>query len=122
MKIDVRADNGPAGAELEHFVRSRVNFALGNRRDRVAAVAVYLFALEAGENADKYCLVRVSLTRQPDLEVEVFDSNIYVAIHRAVDRAGWEVSRRLTREWRRTGISRITGQPPAEPRKPEQAA
>lgn len=122
MKIDIRADSAPADADLEHFVRSRVNFALGNRRDRVAAVSVYLFALEAGESAEKYCLVRVSLTRQPELEVEVFDSNIYVAIHRAVDRAGWEVSRRLTREWRRTGISRLTGRPPVEPPKPEQAA
>lgn len=122
MKIDIRADDAPAGAELEHFVRSRVNFALGNRRDRVTSVTVHLFALEAGDNAEKYCLVRISLTRQPDLEVEVFDSNIYVAIHRAVDRAGWEVSRRLAREWRRSGISRITGRPPVEPGEPNQAA
>ena len=122
MKIDIRSENGPAGADLEHFVRSRVNFALGNRKDRVTLVCVYLFALSAGDNAEKYCLVRVSMTRQPDLEVEVFDSNLYVAIHRAVDRAGWEVSRRLTREWRQSGISRITGTPPTEPRQPERAA
>jgi putative sigma-54 modulation protein len=112
----------PADADLEHFVRSRVNFTLGNRRDRIIGVSIYLSALEAGENADKHCLVRVSLTRQPDLETEVSDSNIYVAIHRAVDRAGWEVSRRLTREWRKIEIGRVTGNMPLNSGEPERAA
>jgi putative sigma-54 modulation protein len=122
MKIDISADNAPVDADLEHFVRSRVNFALGNRRDRVVRVAIYLFALEAGENADKYCLVRVSLTRQSDLEIEISDSNIYVAIHRAVDRAGWEVSRCLTREWRRNETGRDIGKMSLGSGEPERAA
>ena len=122
MKIDISADNESADADLEHFVRSRVNFAFGNRKGRVARVAVQLSALEAGEKADKYCQVRVTLTRQPDLAVEVIDSNIYVAIHRAVDRAGWEVSRRLTREYRDTGVSRVNGKLALKPDESEQAA
>lgn len=123
MRIDIQAQGRHADAELEHFVGSRVNFALGRLRERVAAVEISLSGVsEADDEARKLCRVRVSLPGTPELEVENVDSNVYIAIHRAVDRAGWEVSRRLERERRRAQVSRITGLPPAEQREPDRAA
>lgn len=123
MQIDIQAQGGHADAELEHFVGSRVNFALGRLRERVGAVEVSLSpARRADGEAARRCRVRVSLTGTTDLEVENVDPNIYIAIHRAVDRAGWEVARRFERERRRARVSRITGLPPVERHEPDRAA
>lgn len=123
MKIEIQTQDGHPDVELEHFVGSRINFALGMLRDRVQAVKVDLFeASNACGEAGPRCRVRVSLPGQPDLEVENIDPNIYIAIHRAVDRAGWEASRRLERERRRSRIGRAIGRPPVQHREPDRAA
>ena len=54
--------------------------------------------------------------------VEAVDSDIHLAIFRALERAGWSVTRRLQRERHDTDDPAIIGQRPIDRRAADQAA
>ena len=57
---------------------------------------------------DKFCHVQVLLAGLPDVVVEDVEADLYVAISRAVHRAGRTIRRRLVR---RRDKARMSGQP-----------
>ena len=73
-------------------------------------------------NLSKICQVQVGIPGQPDLFVENQESNLYVAIHRAVDRAGWTAARKLERQRRRARARMTIEQHPSDRREPDRAA
>ena len=101
MKIETCGSNLTIDENIRRFVRHRVEFALSSRTEYIDSVLVHLFDIDNPDNSEeKRCLVQVRLHGLPDVWVKISDANLYVAIHRAVDRAGWTVARRIMRQHR----------------------
>ncbi len=93
MKIELQTDGFEPGAELENFVRSCASFELGTFRSRIETVRVLLDSIKlapGGQNIS--CVVQVDFTERDSVVSEAIDSNHYVAIHWALEHAGWEIS------------------------------
>jgi len=119
MEIEIQAqDFSPSPSALD-FVKRRLSFALGRVGDDLHRVTVRLSEVDdARGGVDKSCLVQVRLRNLPDVVVENRESNLRVAIHRAADRAGWTVSRRLQRQRNYNRLRFHTGKPATGARRP----
>ncbi len=123
MNIDIQTSGISASAGLRRFVRRRVDFAFSTRSDQIVRILVRLADVNGPRGGDdKSCLVQVRIPGQPDVIVENVESNLYVAIHRAIDRAGWTTARKLERQRRRARARLIIEQHAAERREPDRAA
>ncbi len=108
MKIEIQCDGITATRELREFVRRRVHYALSSRRDQVESVRVRLTEVgEVRDGKNTSCRVQVCLSNQHKVSAEVMDADLRIAIHRAVDRAGWTAARRLQRERLKTSSTLI---------------
>jgi hypothetical protein len=102
MNIDISANGIPSRSNLQHFVRCRADIALWALRDQTGAVSVHVDG--AGELHDgdgTRCRVIVRSSLLPDVIVEHTDANLYVAVHKALDEAGWKSARGLVRQQNR---------------------
>ena len=123
MKIEIQAEGVNASAGLRRFVRRRIDFAFGTRRAQVSRILVRVADSPAVNGSQgKLCLVQVGMPDIPDVVVENREPNLYVAIHRAIDRAGWTVARSLERQLRRARARMIIETHPTERREPDRAA
>ena len=96
MNIDIHANGIPAEKDVQHFVRLRAELSLSALSDQIGLVSVFVdSAEESGCDGEVRCVVLIRLLAQPDVVVEITHSNLYVAIHRAVDEAGWILARSL---------------------------
>lgn len=104
MKIDIKSQGFTLTEALRVQAERRVRFALGAAGGRVRNVVMRL-ADENGPRGgvDKRCTIRANLPGAPPVVIEHQESDLYVAIDRAADRAARAVSRRLERStsWRR---------------------
>jgi len=99
MKIEIQFDGMSASKGLQEYIERRIAFVLGMHRDRIKALRVHLTRVnQSRDGKDKSCQVQALLASEQKVLVEIMDSDLHVAIHRAVDRAGWTVARRLQRE------------------------
>lgn len=98
MQIDIKARGFRLTEGLRARAERRLRFALGAASGRVHSVVVRL-ADENGPRGgvDKRCTIRADLPGTPSVIVEQQETDLYVAIDRAADRAGRAVSRRLER-------------------------
>jgi len=99
MQIDIQArDFTLTNALRDHIVR-RLGFALRNRDSHIQHVIVRLSDINGPRGgADKCCHIQVTLPKLSDVVIEDTEVNLYVAIDRAVERAGRTVGRRLARQ------------------------
>lgn len=96
MNIEVKANEGSSNQNLRHFVTHRADLALSTLGDQIDLVSVVVdSADEADGESGHRCLVIVRSSLHPDVIVENSHVNPYVAIHRAVDDAGWTVAGNL---------------------------
>ena len=99
MNIEIQANGIPVPKNVHHFVRSRTDLALRGLSDQIGLVSVFINnANEPGGANQKRCLVLIRPIAHPDVQVEFTDVNLYVAIHRAVDDAGWCLASSLVRQ------------------------
>lgn len=106
MKIEIRSVGIAMDPELRHFIERVAEAALGSLCERLESLRVCLSAVaEARDGKDKSCFVQIDLAGRQRVIVEVMDSDTRVAVHRAIDRAGWNAARRLQRRLR--GESRL---------------
>ena len=123
MKLDIQTAGINASPGLRRFVRRRVDFAFSTRGDQVGRILVRLADVNGPRGGeDKSCLVQVRIPGQPDVVIENIESNLYVAIHRAIDRAGWTAARKLERRRRKARALLVTEQHIADRREPDRAA
>ena len=98
MNIVVQSSGIAPGKDVLHFVRCRAELALNPLRDQIGLVSVFAEQVEDAADDDRIrCLVLVRSGTHPDVQVETTSSNLYVAIHRAVDDAAWKLARSLMR-------------------------
>lgn len=123
MKIEITADGFDAGTELLQFSRCCAGFELGTQRNQIASVDIHLsHANEQQQSKNKRCLVQVHLHARSKVIAEVMDSDLNVAIFRALERAGWTLTRRLQRKQHENGNMPIIEHHVASHYEPDRAA
>lgn len=98
MHIDIQSQGFTLTPALRAHTERRMRFALGATRPEVLRVAVRLSddnGPRGGE--DMRCRVRIAIAGVPDVVIEDAESDLYIAIDRAADRAGRTLVRRLAR-------------------------
>ena len=93
MKIELRIYPEDQAAELRRFVEHRVDMAFSGLQDEVECLWVDVGA--AHEAGHQGCRVQAEMPGQTDVVAEDTAANVYVAIHRAIDRAGWMAESKL---------------------------
>lgn len=98
MRIDIQASGFKLTDGLREHTERRLQFALSWAVYDVRKVVVRLSDINGPRGGnDKRCYIQVPLPHKPDVVIEDTESDLYVAIDRAVDRAERSVARRLER-------------------------
>ena len=123
MKIELKADGFIAGTELSQFAECCAAFELGTFMSQVESVLIRLASVDgARDGKNKSCQVKVVLKGRDKVVTEVLDSDLHVAIHQALERAGWTVSRTLQREHSESSNLVFIEQHLSDHREPDRAA
>jgi ribosomal subunit interface protein len=98
MNIDIQSRDFSMTNALRSYIRRRLGFALSTRYDQIKHILVRLSDINGPRGGnDKCCHLHVVLPGQADVVIEDTQSNMYVAIDRAADRASRTVARKLAR-------------------------
>ena len=98
MRIDIQSQGFTLTPALRAHAERRLRFALGATRPEVLRVVVRLSDDNGPRGGEAMrCRVRVAVAGVPDIVIEDAESDLYVAIDRAADRAGRTLVRRLSR-------------------------
>lgn len=96
MNIEIQARGIPSNKDVHNFIRRRADLALNALRDQIGLASVFVDGANVSDKVgDIRCLVLIRLGTHPDVEVESTHANLYTAIYRAVDDAGWTLARTL---------------------------
>ena len=98
MRIQVQARGFSVTEALRDQAERRLRFALGSLAGQIRSVNVLLDDQNGPRGGvDKRCKLRVVLDTQPAVVIEHLESDVYVAIDRASERASRTLARRLQR-------------------------
>ncbi len=123
MKIDIHTDGVELDETLRHFTLCCAGFELGNFSQQIASVHVRMANLpESTSISDRFCRVRVVFFNRQDVVVEAVDTDLHIAIHWALERAGWNVASRMQLEQRRLERGVVAAQALSAGGEPDQAA
>lgn len=96
MRIEIQTSDIMLNEALITHVEQRLLFALGRFQARVVKIAVHLSAINCPAGAeDKHCHLEVRLHGLPNLVVADTETDLYVAVDRAAERAGRTLGRQL---------------------------
>jgi len=99
MQIDIQARHFSLTDSLRKHTERRVNFALACCDDVILRVIIKLSDINGPRGGeDKHCHLQVVLAGIPDVVIEDTQTDLYVAINRAADRAGRTVIRKINRQ------------------------
>ena len=99
MQVDIQARDFSLTEALRSHIGRRLGFALSNKDEFIQHVIVRLSDINGPRGgADKCCHIQVVLPKLSDVVIEDTESDLYVAIDRAADRAGRTVARRVARQ------------------------
>jgi ribosomal subunit interface protein len=99
MQIEIQARDFPLTEALNAYIERRIKFVLSSRYDQIQRIIVRLSDINGPRGGiDKCCQIHVTLPKLKDIVIEDIESDLYVAIDRAADRAGRTVNRRLIRQ------------------------
>ena len=99
MQIDIQARDFPLTDALRSHAERRLRFALTCFDDHTQRVAMQLSVINGPRSGkDKRCYLQVMLAGLSEVIIEDIEADLYVAIDRAVDRAGRTVARKLDRQ------------------------
>ncbi|WP_374680872.1 HPF/RaiA family ribosome-associated protein [Accumulibacter sp.] len=102
MHIVTRARGFDLSDEVREHVRRRLGFSLDWAYDRVISVLVVLSDVNGPRGGkDKRCRIQVAVTGAADVLIDDTQADLYVAIDRAVDRAGRTLARHVARQRQR---------------------
>jgi putative sigma-54 modulation protein len=100
MQIQIQARDFPLTEALVDYVEHSINFVLSSRYEQIRRIGVRLSAVKDSRGrVDKRCQIQISLPRLRDIVIEESKRDLYVAIERAIQRAGRTVNRRLKRQF-----------------------
>lgn len=100
MRIDMQTRDFPLTEILRAYIERRISFALSSRFAQIRGIRVRLWDINGPRGGvDKRCQIHITLPRLSDVVIEDTEADLYVAIDRAIDRAGRTVHRRLARRF-----------------------
>ncbi len=100
MQIEIQARDFPLTDALLNYIERRINFVLSSRYNQIQRITVRLSDTNGPRGGiDKRCHIHITLPRLRKIVIEDTESDLYVAINRATDRAGRTVNRRLARQY-----------------------
>jgi len=112
MQIEIQTQDFSLTDALRSHVQRRLCLMLSRFGDHAQRIIVRLSDINGPRGgADKRCHIQVALDQLPDVVVEDIETDLYVAIDRAADRAGRTVARRLSRSWVRERSSGLVDKP-----------
>lgn len=98
MKVLVNARHIERNKEMIEYVKRRLQFALGEKFERVKRVNVTLSDINGPKGGDdKRCLMVLRLKGQADVVIDTLHTELHAAIDRAAERAARSVSKRINR-------------------------
>ena len=99
MQMEIQARGFTLTHALRGYVERRLNFALSDRYTTINHVRVRLSDINGPRGgSDKRCHLQVMLPGQTPIVIEDTETDLYVAIDRACDRARRTLTRRLERK------------------------
>jgi len=98
MKIDIQTRKFSLTDALENYTKRRLHSALTCSDNYIQRVVVRLSDINGPRGGtDKHCHLQVVLAGLPEVVIEDTETDMYVAIDRATDRAGRTVVRKIDR-------------------------
>lgn len=99
MHIDIQTNGFDLTDGLREHTERRLRFALSWASHDVQKIAVRLFDVNGPRGGnDKRCRIQIPLPGTADVIIEDTESDLYIAIDRAADRAERAVARQLERQ------------------------
>ena len=99
MNIHIETHHFSLTDGMRSHAERRVLFALASFDDHIQQVVMRLSDINGPrKGADKRCHLQILLNGLPNVVIEDIETNLYVAINRATDRAGLTVIRRINRQ------------------------
>ncbi len=99
MQIDIQARGFKLTDGLREHAKRRLQFALSWAVHDVRKVIVRFSDINGPRGgSDKRCYIQIPVHGRPDVVIDDIETDLYVAIDRAVDRIGRSVARRLERK------------------------
>jgi ribosome hibernation promoting factor len=99
MQIDIQARHFSLTKALRNHVERRLRFALSSGDDYIQKMVMRLSDINGPRGGrDKHCHLQVVLAGLPDIVIEDTQADLYVAINRAVERAGRTLVRKIERQ------------------------
>ena len=93
MDINLRALNFSLTLAQHEYVERRLSYALDTHSEVIGAAQVWLSELnEADAERNQRCLIQLTLEDGTQIVIDSVEADLYVAIHRAADRASWKVA------------------------------
>lgn len=110
MNVTIHSSGFEATPAIEEYVQRRLGAAFGRVSAPIRRVVVRMSDVNADRGGvDKRCQVQVQIVRAPDVLIEDTHSDMYLAISRAVDRAGRTTQRRVGKARRLSTRGPATG-------------
>ena len=98
MRIDIQANGFELTDALRQHTERRLQFALSWAGNDVRKIVVRLSDINGPRGGkDKRCAIHIPIPRAQDVLIEDTESDLYVAIDRAIDRVERTLARKLER-------------------------
>ena len=112
MQTHIQSHGFSLTKALREYTQKRLGYAVSFAGDHIRRITVKLSDINGPRGGeDKRCHVVVTLQNMPSVIIEDVQSNLYTAIDRAVERAGWAVTRVMRRKHaHRFDTSKFLGQ------------
>ena len=99
MLIDMQSRHFSLTDTLRNYTEKRLSFIISCCDSHIQRIVIRLSDVNGPRGGiDKHCLIQVVLSKMPDVVIEDTETDLYVAIDRAADRAGRTVIRKIDRQ------------------------
>lgn len=99
MHIDIHTHGFSLTPGLREYVEKRLAYALSHGDDHIMRLTVRLSDINGPKGGDdKRCLIEARLKQASAVVIEDIETDLYLAIDRAAERAGRTLARRLARQ------------------------
>jgi putative sigma-54 modulation protein len=99
MQMDIQSQGFSLTDALRNYVTKRLAYTLAHGDAAITRIIVRLSDINGPRGGDdKRCLIEVRLKAAAAVVIEDTESDLYVAIDRATERAGRTLARRLARQ------------------------
>ena len=98
MRIEIQARKLSLSRKLRRQTETRIRAALTRFDERILRVSLWLSDVNGPKGgSDKNCQLQIVMPGKPDVVIDETRDNLYLAINRAIERAGQTVVRKLDR-------------------------